>query len=67
VSLLLLLACTAKGAGRFFLATTDRTHASQSKGSEVCFHRQFIYKGDTSTPAQGTDPRVALGAEGELP
>jgi len=25
-------------------------------------HRRFIYKGDTSTHAQGTDPRVALGA-----
>jgi len=26
------------------------------------FHRRFIYKGDTSSHAQGTDPRVALGA-----
>jgi len=25
-------------------------------------HRRFIYKGDTSTRAQGTDPRVALEA-----
>jgi len=25
------------------------------------------YKGDTSTHAQGTDPKVALGAYGELP
>jgi len=25
-------------------------------------HRRFIYKWDTSTHAQGTDPRVALGA-----
>jgi len=25
-------------------------------------HRLFIYTGDTSTHAQGTDPRVALGA-----
>jgi len=25
-------------------------------------HRRFIYKGDTRTHAQGTDPRVALGA-----
>jgi len=25
-------------------------------------HRRAIYKGDTSTRAQGTDPRVALGA-----
>jgi len=25
-------------------------------------HRRCIYKGDTSTHAQGTDPRVALGA-----
>ena len=24
-------------------------------------YRRFIYKGDTSTYAQGTDPRVALG------
>jgi len=24
------------------------------------FHRRFIYKGDTSTHAEGTDPRVAL-------
>jgi len=30
-------------------------------------HRRFIYKGDTSTPAQGTDPRVALGAQEEIP
>ena len=29
--------------------------------------RRFIYKGDTSSHAQGTDPRVALGAYGELP
>ena len=28
---------------------------------------RFIYKGDTSTYAQGTDPRVALGAYRELP
>jgi len=28
--------------------------------------RLFIYKGDTSAHAQGTDPRVALGAQGEL-
>jgi len=25
-------------------------------------HRRFIYEGDTSTHAQGTDPRMALGA-----
>jgi len=25
-------------------------------------HRRFIYKGDTRTRAQGTAPRVALGA-----
>jgi len=25
-------------------------------------HRRCIYKGDTRTHAQGTDPRVALGA-----
>jgi len=25
-------------------------------------HRRFLYKGDTSTRAEGTDPRVALGA-----
>jgi len=25
------------------------------------FHRQFIYEGDASTHAQGTDLRVALG------
>ena len=30
-------------------------------------HRRFIYKGDTSTHAQGTDSRLALGAYGELP
>jgi len=34
---------------------------------EECIHRRFIYKGDTSTHTQGTDPRVALGAYGELP
>ena len=28
-------------------------------------HRRFIYKGDTSTHAQGTDPRVVLGVEGD--
>jgi len=33
----------------------------------MCFLRRFTYTGDTSTHAQGTDPRVALGAEGELP
>ena len=27
-----------------------------------CIHRRFVYRGDTSTRAQGTDPRVALGA-----
>ena len=33
---------------------------------DVC--RRFIYyKGDTGTHAQGTDPKVALGAYGELP
>ena len=26
------------------------------------FHRRFIYKGDTSTHAHETDPRVAVGA-----
>jgi len=30
-------------------------------------HRRFIYKKDTSTHAQGTDPRVASGVEWELP
>jgi len=30
-------------------------------------HRRFMYKGDTSTQALGADPRVALGAQGELP
>ena len=29
-------------------------------------HRQFVYKRDTSREAQGTDPRVALGAKGRL-
>jgi len=29
---------------------------------EYVIQRRFIYKGDTSTHAQGTDPRVALGA-----
>ena len=33
----------------------------------VCIHRRFIRKGDTSTLAQGTDPRVALRAYRELP
>jgi len=33
----------------------------------IYVHRRFIFKGDTSTHARGTDPRVALGAEGELP
>jgi len=28
----------------------------------ISMHRRFIYKEDTSTHAQGTDPRVALGA-----
>jgi len=31
------------------------------------FHRRFIYKEHTSTDAQRTDPRVALGAYRELP
>ena len=26
------------------------------------WHRRFVYKGDTSTHARGTDARVALGA-----
>jgi len=30
-------------------------------------HRWLICKGDTSIHAQGTDPKVALGASGELP
>jgi len=30
-------------------------------------HRRFIYEEHMSTHAQGTDPRVALGAYGELP
>ena len=30
-------------------------------------HRRFIYKGDTSTHAHGTDPGVALADQGELP
>ena len=30
-------------------------------------HRRFIYRGDTSTHAQGTDPGAPLGAEEELP
>jgi len=30
--------------------------------SKLHIHRRFTYKGDTSTHAQGTDPRVALGA-----
>jgi len=30
-------------------------------------HRRLIYKGVTSTHAQKTDPKVALGAYGELP
>jgi len=36
--------------------------------SLYCFvrHRGLYTKGDTSTHAQGTDPRVALGAYGEL-
>ena len=29
--------------------------------------KRFIYKEQTSTHAYGTDPRVDLGAEGELP
>jgi len=32
-----------------------------------CFHGPFIHKEHTSTHTQGTDPTVALGAEGELP
>jgi len=30
--------------------------------TKVTIHRPFIYKGDTSTHSEGTDPRVALGA-----
>ena len=33
----------------------------------IYIHRRFIYKGDARTHAQGTYPRVALGADGELP
>jgi len=35
--------------------------------NDFILYRRFIYKGDTSTHAQGTDPRVAWRAEGELP
>jgi len=36
---------------------------SRESGSQIVrVHRRFIYKGDTSTHAQGTDPRVALGS-----
>jgi len=38
-----------------------------NQGCCVHIHRRFIYKGDTRTQAQGTDPRMAVGAYGELP
>jgi len=41
------------GAGRVFFSVDISYHT---------IHRRFIYKGDASTHAQGTDPRVALGA-----
>jgi len=48
------------------LSPIDRLHDIDAHPYRF-IHRQFIYKGDTSTHAHGTDPRVALGAQGELP
>jgi len=42
-------------------------HGSRVLACRARVHSRFIYKGDTSTHAQETDPRVALGAQGELP
>jgi len=36
--------------------------ARMNCGERGTLHRRFIYKDHTSTHAQGTDPRVALGA-----
>jgi len=33
----------------------------------MAVHRRLLYKEHTSTHAHGTDPRMALGAKGELP
>jgi len=48
--------------------TAASTMSAKGAYSYLFFHRRFIYyKGDTGTHAQGTDPKVALGAYGELP
>ena len=39
-----------------------RVPASPPTKCEICLHRRFICKGDTSIHAQGAYPRVALGA-----
>jgi len=41
----------------------QRLHMNMYMCVYICrIHRRFMHKGDTSTHAQGTDPRVALGA-----
>jgi len=44
-----------------------RNSVTRLMNTTITMHRRFIYKGDTSTHAQGTDPRMALGAQGDLP
>jgi len=49
-------------------ALVPERHSAQKRFAEAMFHhRKLIHKEQTRTHAQGTDPRVALGAEGELP
>ena len=52
--------------GSFLIAAaalkTPTRNGYNAQGVNLKFHRRFIYKGDTSAHAQGTDPRVALGA-----
>jgi len=41
----------------------DETVNPRESGNQVVWvHIRFIYKGDTSTHAQGTDPKMALGS-----
>ena len=55
-------------ATRCSVASTCRSYKNKKTSVLGLTFTDGLYgKGDTSTHAQGTDPRVALGAQGELP
>ena len=57
------MACLWLGPTRRFCSFGEpRTAPSNTHTHTHVYTHMFIYKGDTSTHAQGTDPRVALGA-----